>query len=189
MFHTPRLNFVLSDHSPASYDTHGVFSSPRALYMFRSFGHERSSILDGGLPGWQAHGGQTESGSPEDVAPAEYPPPTLKQDVVKGLWPFRAERYTGLTQKSDYNQVSANAELDPSNDSNAFYVLDARPKGRYVMLGSWKLTRIEHPFTASLESIRSRALVCLQVICPTPCLSPSTSLWKIIRSRNTSLPS
>lgn len=28
-----------------SYDSHGVFSSPRALLMFRAFGHENSSIL------------------------------------------------------------------------------------------------------------------------------------------------
>lgn len=68
-----------------SYDTHGVFSSPRALYMFRAFGHHRSSILDGGLPGWQAHGGVTEDGQASAVASqSEYPPPTLRKDIVKG---------------------------------------------------------------------------------------------------------
>lgn len=69
----------------ASYDTHGVFSSPRALYMFRAFGHQRSSILDGGLPGWQAHGGGTEHGKPTDVSSSEYPTPTLNQEAVKGV--------------------------------------------------------------------------------------------------------
>lgn len=69
-----------------SYDTHGVFSSPRALYMFRAFGHHRSSILDGGLPGWQAHGGATEDGQASSVASqSDYPPPTLRKDIVKGL--------------------------------------------------------------------------------------------------------
>lgn len=76
---------------PISYDTHGVFSSPRALYMFRAFGHHRSSILDGGLPGWQAHGGATEEGQESPVTnQPEYPPPTLNKDVVKST--FSTER-------------------------------------------------------------------------------------------------
>ncbi|KAI0762772.1 Rhodanese-like protein [Fomes fomentarius] len=97
------------------YDTHGVFSSPRALYMFRAFGHERSSVLDGGLPAWYAHGGQTESGDPPEVTPAQYPSSSLKQDVVK-----------------DYNQMSSNLQFDPAKDPKAFYVLDARSRGRFL---------------------------------------------------------
>ncbi|KAI0757222.1 Rhodanese-like protein [Daedaleopsis nitida] len=97
------------------YDTHGVFSSPRALYMFRAFGHHRSSILDGGLPGWQAHGGQTEHGKPNDFPPSEYPTPTLDKETVK-----------------DYQQMVSNSRLDPAKDANAFCVLDARPKGRFL---------------------------------------------------------
>ncbi len=34
------------------YDTHGVYSSPRAWYMFRSMGHENVAVLNGGLPEW-----------------------------------------------------------------------------------------------------------------------------------------
>ncbi|KAH9853187.1 Rhodanese-like protein [Lenzites betulinus] len=98
------------------YDTHGVFSSPRALYMFRAFGHHRSSILDGGLPGWQAHGGPTEEGAvPTIEKQAAYPPPTLNKDVVK-----------------DYEQIVANAQADPAKDPDAFYVLDARAKDRFL---------------------------------------------------------
>ncbi|RPD81783.1 thiosulfate sulfurtransferase [Lentinus tigrinus ALCF2SS1-7] len=105
---TPETHVVI-------YDTHGVFSSPRALYMFRAFGHHRSSILDGGLLGWQSHGGQTESGASENVQSTEYPTPSLIKDVVK-----------------DYEQMVANAELNPATNAGAFYVLDARPRGRFL---------------------------------------------------------
>ncbi len=52
--------------------------------MFRAFGHHRSSILDGGLLGWQAHGGQTESGESENVRASAYPTPSLDKDAVTG---------------------------------------------------------------------------------------------------------
>ncbi|KAI9057187.1 Rhodanese-like protein [Trametes sanguinea] len=98
------------------YDTHGVFSSPRALYMFRAFGHHRSSILDGGLPAWQAHGNDTEAGEARKVIIApKYPPPQLNADAV-----------------IDYDQIVANSSLDPSEMQDAFYVLDARSRGRFL---------------------------------------------------------
>ena len=69
-----------------SYDTHGVFSSPRALFMFRAFGHDRSSILDGGLPAWQAHDGPVESGDPTAVQDVQYPVPTMDADVIRSMF-------------------------------------------------------------------------------------------------------
>lgn len=72
--------------SLCSYDTHGVFSSPRALFMFRSFGHDRSSILDGGLPAWIAHGCPVEPGEPSEVkkpSGSTYPPPFLDETVIR----------------------------------------------------------------------------------------------------------
>ncbi|KZT74824.1 Rhodanese-like protein [Daedalea quercina L-15889] len=97
------------------YDTHGVFSSPRALYMFRAFGHHRSSILDGGLPAWIAYGNPTNYGDPEPAPNALYPPPTLDDRVLRS-----------------YEQIVANSALDPSRDSLADIVLDARSKDRYL---------------------------------------------------------
>ncbi|KAI8995326.1 Rhodanese-like protein [Trametes punicea] len=127
------------------YDTHGVFSSPRALYMFRTFGHHRSSILDGGLPGWQAHSGDTESGEgPKALPKLRYDVPALNADAVKG-----------------YDEIVANAELDPAKEPNAFYVLDARSRGRFLGkdpeprpgLSSGHMPyAISLPFTAFLET-------------------------------------
>ena len=34
------------------YDQAGIFSAPRVWWMFRAFGHEKVSVLDGGLPKW-----------------------------------------------------------------------------------------------------------------------------------------
>ncbi len=34
------------------YDTKGIYSSPRAWYLFKSMGHENVWVLDGGLPEW-----------------------------------------------------------------------------------------------------------------------------------------
>ncbi len=36
------------------YDAHGLMSAARAWWMLRIFGHDRVSILDGGLPKWRA---------------------------------------------------------------------------------------------------------------------------------------
>jgi thiosulfate/3-mercaptopyruvate sulfurtransferase len=74
---------MVISHKPRRYDTHGVFSSPRALFMFRAFGHKRSSILDGGLYNWEAHGCPVESGEPKAVSKSSYPVPKLDQDVIR----------------------------------------------------------------------------------------------------------
>ena len=44
------------------YDTAGIFSSPRAWWMFRAMGHQNVAVLDGGLPAWRDCGGGLESG-------------------------------------------------------------------------------------------------------------------------------
>jgi thiosulfate/3-mercaptopyruvate sulfurtransferase len=44
------------------YEQQPVFSAPRAWWTLRTFGAERVSMLDGGLPAWIASGSPTESG-------------------------------------------------------------------------------------------------------------------------------
>jgi thiosulfate/3-mercaptopyruvate sulfurtransferase len=53
------------------YEQEGVFSSPRAWWMFRTFGVEHVFLLDGGLKAWTGAGLPTESG-PEDYSPAVF---------------------------------------------------------------------------------------------------------------------
>jgi thiosulfate/3-mercaptopyruvate sulfurtransferase len=38
------------------YDQHGVYSSPRAWWLFKLFGHKKVFVLNGGLPEWEKHG-------------------------------------------------------------------------------------------------------------------------------------
>lgn len=56
------------------YDGKGVFSSPRAWMMFKIFGHDRVSILDGGFPAWWAQTVPTLRPSPSPSPTT--PPPT-----------------------------------------------------------------------------------------------------------------
>ncbi|TCD70044.1 hypothetical protein EIP91_005025 [Steccherinum ochraceum] len=104
--------------SPSShvviYDTHGVFSSPRALFMFRTFGHNRSSILNGGLPAWEAHGCPIDQGHATAPSKSVYPPPKMNDRAIR-----------------DYLQMRQNATLNPAGESAAEIVVDARPQGRF----------------------------------------------------------
>lgn len=43
------------------YDTHGVFTAPRAWWHFRYMGHKNVYVLDGGLKKWQFEGREIES--------------------------------------------------------------------------------------------------------------------------------
>lgn len=42
------------------YDTKGIYSSPRAWWLFKVMGHEKVWVLDGGLPAWIKEGYPTE---------------------------------------------------------------------------------------------------------------------------------
>jgi len=52
--------------------------------MFRSFGHENSSIINGGLPQWVEDGLPTESGAATgDVQHGNYPPPKFNDQAIR----------------------------------------------------------------------------------------------------------
>jgi thiosulfate/3-mercaptopyruvate sulfurtransferase len=89
------------------YDQKGIFSAPRAWWMFRLFGHEQVAVLDGGLPGWKAFGGRIESGEPQPPVPAQFTP-DLHAARIRGLGDMRANL-----------------------DSGTELVLDARPAARF----------------------------------------------------------
>lgn len=105
---TPSSHVVL-------YDTHGVFSSPRALFMFRSFGHQNSSVINGGLPRWVHEGLPIESNSPTMIPSSHYAPPHFDVRSIR-----------------DYQQIVENSSLDPQTNPDAEIVLDARAHGRYL---------------------------------------------------------
>ena len=47
---------VNQDSEVVVYDSLGLFSSPRAWWMFRAMGHDNVAILNGGMPAWQSVG-------------------------------------------------------------------------------------------------------------------------------------
>ena len=47
---------VTSDDHIVAYDGKGIFSAPRLWWCLRAFGHDRASVLDGGLPAWVGEG-------------------------------------------------------------------------------------------------------------------------------------
>jgi len=88
------------------YDAHGVFSSPRLWWTFRMFGHDRVSVLDGGLPAWikAAH----------DII--ETPSPVKHKSQYKAR--------TALGKVSSQGDVLKSLSADTQT-------LDARPSGRF----------------------------------------------------------
>jgi thiosulfate/3-mercaptopyruvate sulfurtransferase len=60
--HMHRLG-ISSDHTVVIYDAYGLMSAPRVWWTFRYFGHERVSVLNGGLPKWEREGRPLESGA------------------------------------------------------------------------------------------------------------------------------
>jgi len=49
---------ICQDSCIVVYDDHGVYSSPRAWFMFQSVGFKNIAVLDGGLPAWIKRGNQ-----------------------------------------------------------------------------------------------------------------------------------
>ncbi|XP_032220318.2 3-mercaptopyruvate sulfurtransferase-like [Nematostella vectensis] len=106
---------ITNDSHVVVYDNNeklGVFSAPRVWWTFRAFGHERVSVLDGGLPKWCSEGFPTESGP-------------LKEESFKDNPPFKATLNKAMIV--DYDFIMNNIKSEPR-----VTVLDARPPGRFT---------------------------------------------------------
>jgi len=101
-----QMGILHSDHV-ICYDRFGVFSSPRLWWTFKMFGHERVSILDGGLPDWIE--------SDQEISPN----------------PARPQKTTGYEAKSpligviSMNDILAELKHNPQ-------IIDARSLGRFL---------------------------------------------------------
>lgn len=90
------------------YDGMGLFSAARAWWMFRIYGYDKVSVLNGGFPKWKAEGREIETGHPE------MPVPSVPFEVG-----FRPKMMRILPQVRD--------NLDTGRE----LVLDARSSGRF----------------------------------------------------------
>lgn len=66
------------------YDQKGLFSAARGWWLMRLFGHDRASVLDGGLPKWRAEKRAIESGTPPPATPGRFRA-TLHTARLRGL--------------------------------------------------------------------------------------------------------
>lgn len=89
------------------YDTSGVYSSPRAWWMFRVYGHKDVVVLDGGLKKWKLEGHATESGPRAPLSPSRY------------------------VARLDTAQVVSIGDVVANITHQRFQMIDARPKGRF----------------------------------------------------------
>ncbi|CAL2061485.1 sulfurtransferase [Tenacibaculum sp. 190524A05c] len=90
------------------YDDLGVYSSPRAWFLFRLFGFTNVAVLNGGLPKWKDNGYKV-------VPPNE-------MNLKKGN--FKVKEISGKVV--DFNVVSENI------NSQEFCVADARSNDRFL---------------------------------------------------------
>lgn len=89
------------------YDDNGVYSSPRAWWLFRLMGHDKVVVLNGGLPAWQEAGGPTV---------AFHQPTVKKGDFIATLQKDRIQYTDTILQNMEDQEMQ---------------VLDARSRGRF----------------------------------------------------------
>lgn len=88
------------------YDDSMFSSAARAWFMFKNFGHEKVSILDGGMAKWRAEGKDTES----------------------NIQSFGSSHYS--TNK-DESRIRNRQQIIENIESASEQVVDARAKGRF----------------------------------------------------------
>ena len=89
------------------YDNLDIYSAPRAWWMFRTMGHERVAVLDGGLNDWVASGGPAEPIAEQSFAPGDF------------------------VAKYDGGKIKTAAQVLENIQSKNFTVVDARSSGRF----------------------------------------------------------
>lgn len=133
---TPESEVVL-------YDNQGIYSAPRAWWIFRAMGLSNVFVLDGGLPQWLEEGRETVSAPVESAA--------CPGSVVGNLDQGRIRDSAYVLQHLDNDQVA---------------VIDARSRARFLaqvpeprpgVRGGHIPNSLNLPFTDVLEGDRFKA--------------------------------
>lgn len=105
---------ISDDENIVIYDCFGIFSSPRAWWMFKAMGHKNVAVLDGGLPAWLASnkGAELRVSDNSDAPKSEH----------------IAREYNGRLNESYFiNWQSVQAAID----QEGFSIVDARAALRF----------------------------------------------------------
>ncbi|GAA5846444.1 hypothetical protein JCM9279_001377 [Rhodotorula babjevae] len=143
-----RLAIKRDDHVVV-YDSVGVFSSPRTAFTFKHFGHERVSVLDGGLARWIAEGNPIDQERPLNPNPhelegtgqrAQYRP--ILSELMFATKP-RIESYFIADIEEEFTDYKVEGEVrddvrqwedmdaNIAKGDEGAVVVDARPAGRF----------------------------------------------------------
>jgi len=98
---------ISQDSEIVVFDNNGIYSSPRVWWLFNVMGHQKISVLDGGLPNWIENGFRTEK---EHVKPHK-------------MGDFKVK--FNETLLVDFEQMANNLT------ENNFLVVDARSENRF----------------------------------------------------------
>ncbi|KAH6577264.1 hypothetical protein BASA61_003680 [Batrachochytrium salamandrivorans] len=107
------LGITSSDHI-VIYDTTGMGSACRVYWTFRSFGHEKVSVLDGGLPKWLADGHPTVSGD-TTVEPAVYSGKVIPEIIAN-------------FQRIEKTMMDHDCQIVDARPAGRFYGSDPEPR-------------------------------------------------------------
>ncbi|WP_295833865.1 sulfurtransferase [uncultured Winogradskyella sp.] len=75
------------------YDAHGIYSSPRAWWLFKYFGHTNIAVLDGGLPEWMSKKYATQK---------KYSSPQAKGDFIADI---KEELFTNFSGVNRFSKI------------------------------------------------------------------------------------
>ena len=89
------------------YDALGIFSSARVCWMFRQFGHQEVSILDGGLKNWKLKNLEIENSD------------------------YKKKEISNYIAVKEPNNVKYFDDIKKNITNHSFQLVDARPAGRY----------------------------------------------------------
>jgi thiosulfate/3-mercaptopyruvate sulfurtransferase len=93
--------------------TFGMFSAPRVWFMFKVFGHDRVSILDGGLPAWLDGTSMFVTDEAPKIQPQDFKA-NFRPEMVKSF----EDVEMGIIEREE-------------NPDKVFQIIDARPAGRF----------------------------------------------------------
>ncbi|KAF9422656.1 hypothetical protein BGZ94_008510 [Podila epigama] len=101
---------ISNDDHVVVYDTVGFFSAPRVYWMFKAFGHNKVSVLDGGFKAWKNAGYPIETGDAK-IEPKTFKVPKLDENLIR-----------------EYKQI-LHIVKDPETTTT---IIDARPNARFT---------------------------------------------------------
>ena len=73
---------INNDSCVIIYDDLGVYSSPRAWWLFKLFGFDNVAVLNGGLPSWKAKGYKVENQSATQLSEGDFKATLIEDRVV-----------------------------------------------------------------------------------------------------------